>query len=165
MTHVMSYVILLAAAIGACAAVLEGLLERRTSSRWIWLTSLVATMGVTVLAMCWPGATASQAAQSPALLLGELSSSSLPVTRGNAPMDLVTVTDAILPLAWLLGSAGLLVMIALGQHRLRRVRVRAQQTELARHPALLTDTIGPAVAGLRIGSFSVAEEACHCPPT
>jgi beta-lactamase regulating signal transducer with metallopeptidase domain len=149
MTHVMSYVILLAAAIGACAAVLEGLLERRTSSRWIWLTSLVATMGVTVLAMCWPGATASQAAQSPALLLGELSSSSLPVTRGNAPMDLVTVTDAILPLAWLLGSAGLLVMIALGQHRLRRVRVRAQQTELAGHPALLTDTIGPAVAGLR----------------
>ena len=151
MTLVMSYVILLAAAVGACAAALDGLLERSTSRRWIWLSSLIAATGATALAMSLPASNAARESspQSLAHLLSELPQPSLSVTPHRTPIDLVAVTDVILPPAWLVSSAGLLIMIAFGQHRLRRVRVDAQHSTVAGQSALLTDTLGPAVAGLR----------------
>ena len=155
MTLVMSYVILLAAVIGACGAALEGALERKTPRRWIWLSSLAATLVVTALAMVWPMEVSDPGVGRPidssALVLSEQQATSLTAMSPAAAADItvLTVADTFLPYAWLLSSAGLLLAIVFGQRRLRRERLRAQPTELAGQPALVSETIGPAVAGLR----------------
>ena len=153
MTLVMAYAILLAAAIGACGVALEGMLERKTPRRWIWLSSLVLSLAATVVAMVWPVAVpdsrVSGVVESSTLVLSERTTSSLPATSREPSLDVLSAADALLPIAWMLTSAGLLLAIAFGQRRLRRERLRAQPAELVGHPALLTEAIGPAVAGLR----------------
>ena len=152
MTHFMSYVVLLAAAIGACGVVLEATLERSLPRRWIWLSCLVATLAATGLAMVWP-ASASESVVTRSLasstLLGEPTTSLLRATPAGSSFDVLAVADAVLPFAWLLSSVGLLLMIVIGAGRLRRERSRARPTALAGHPVLVSESIGPAVAGLR----------------
>lgn len=153
MTLVMSYVILLAAAIGACGAALDGMLAHKTPRRWIWLSSLALTLAATVVAMIWPVAVPDSAVSgvigSSTLVLSEPTTSSVSTSPTDHSLDILSAADAMLPFAWLLTSAGLLLAIAFGQRRLRRERLGAHATELAGHPVLITGAIGPAVAGLR----------------
>ena len=106
MTLVMSYVILLAAVIGACGAALEGALERKTPRRWIWLSSLAATLVVTALAMVWPMEVSDPGVGRPidssALVLSEQQATSLTAMSPAAAADItvLTVADTFLPYAW-----------------------------------------------------------------
>ena len=46
-------------------------------------------------------------------------------------------------------SAGLLIAIGFGRRKLNRERIRAERAQLAGHGVLVTDNVGPAVAGIR----------------
>jgi TonB family protein len=155
MTLVMAYVILIAASIGACAAVAEMVARSRgVPARWIWVTALVIVAGATVAAMTVPRPapdvvpvremSAGLVPPPGGALVAR--SSSAPVVSSDA---VLRVTDTVLPPAWLMATTALLVAIAFGRHLLRRERQRSRPAALVGHDVLLTDQAGPAVAGLR----------------
>ena len=61
----------------------------------------------------------------------------------------VSAGDALLPLAWGMASVLLLTLLALAHRRLSGERRRARPVRLQGHSVLVTDRLGPAVAGLR----------------
>lgn len=153
MTLVMAYLVLVAATIGACAVVAEtGARSRGFPTRWIWISALSIVFVATILVITVPRPSAEVAVVSPAeaavqfpgSVAGELRKAPLPA--GDAVLRL---TDAVLPPLWFLASVALLAAIAIGRRRLRRERRNAQATQLVGHSVLLTEQVGPAVAGIR----------------
>jgi beta-lactamase regulating signal transducer with metallopeptidase domain len=155
MTAVMAYVILIAAGVSACAFLGETLLRSRAKpGRWVWVAALLLTAVATILAIIVPRP--SNARDGNQLLVIE----SVPIRTDQvvapSPDDrhfgvnaLFGIADVVLPPAWLALSAGLLVAIAFGRRKLNRERIRAERAQLAGHGVLVTDNVGPAVAGIR----------------
>jgi TonB family protein len=153
MTLVMAYVVLIAAGISATALVAEAVVRGRGgATRWIWVASLFIVLVATLYAMIAP--LAPKVYREPAIMAGA-------VTEGPAVAGVTTITstppaarilgvgDAALPLAWMLASTVLLLALGAGRRRYRRERATARPMRLGGHEVLLTQDIGPAVAGVR----------------
>ena len=153
MTLVMAYVVLISAGIGACAFVVELALRTRVAvGRWVWVGALVAVVGATVFAVVapLPVSEATSVARE-ALNVDGLTLEPANVLAAAAPTRaqyILSLGDAVLPVAWPLGSLLLLLVIAYGQRRLVRERRTASPLQLNGRDVLLTENLGPAVAGL-----------------
>ncbi len=155
MTAVMAYVILIAAGVGASAFLVETVLRSRArAGRWVWVGALSLTAIATILAMVVPRPSIERDANE-LLVLASVAirteqvvapSSGVPRFDVNTFFD---AADVVLPVAWLVLSAGLLITIGIGRRKLDRERTRAERAELAGHGVLVTDNVGPAVAGIR----------------
>lgn len=149
MTLVMAYVVLVTAALAAVAALADQVARwRRMAGRWIWLVAMLLVVPVTVFVMVMPN---------PGVPLWEMvpvpadpaTAQAGPVaTVGFDAASLVRLADTALIGAWLIGSAVLLLVIGVGQWRLSRERRRASPQDVHGHRVLLTDDLGPAVAGV-----------------
>src|SRR5688500_9234372 len=155
MTLVMAYVTLIAAGVGACAFVVETIARSRgKAGRWVWTGALALTALATILAMVVPRPAVEREANV-LLDMSLVSSGAAPIVGAPAQPQRVSVevlfglADVILPVAWLVASAGLVMAIGYGRRRLHRERLRARRAELAGHGVLVTDDVGPAVAGIR----------------
>lgn len=151
MTHFMAYVTLLSAGIAMSAAAVELVTRpRRLPTRWIWLASLVAVIGVVVFATFVPIRSASTVAQQPDLRGRMGAGIPLPVTeRSVARPALIELADIALPVVWISVTTLLVLAIAYGQRRLAGERQRSEPHELNGRAVLVTENLGPAVAGIR----------------
>lgn len=150
MILVMAYAALLSACLAAAAAALEPICRAlRASTRWVWVwglgLSLVATGGVMFLPS------------------REVPERTAPVEVVTAPVSMVE-RDAgsdrfadpmwqrvgvAASLVWAGSSLLLLIGLAGGAWRLARERRAAGRSHVQGHFVLLTDGVGPAVAGVR----------------
>jgi TonB family protein len=153
MTLVMAYVILIAAGISASAVVVEAIVRGRGfATRWVWVGALGLTTAATLFAMIVPNGT-------PVVDAAVIREPSQPQVApristldSGAVADLTPLlgrTDMALPVAWLLATSVLLIALGAGQQRYRRERARAKAARVAGHDVLLTEHVGPAVAGVR----------------
>ena len=154
MTLVMAYVVLISACAGACAVVLEAVMRSRAlGGRLAWLSALGVTLLVTAVAMFLPRNSGTAALVPDVSIAGTAAIAAPgkePIRPSTAtPGILVAGSDAVLPPAWMLATVILLMAIGVGQRRLRRERMKSSAAELLGHPVLLTESTGPAVAGIR----------------
>ncbi|HEX6316569.1 MAG TPA: TonB family protein [Gemmatimonadaceae bacterium] len=153
MTLVMAYVILIAAGISATAVAVEAVLRGQgRATRWVWVAALGLVAVATVYAMVAP--LASPVDAGPPITARAIVPVPATTTIAEPPPArrvalLLGVGDAILPAAWLLVSAALLVALGAGRRRYRRERAQARVERVGGHEVLLTHDIGPAVAGVR----------------
>jgi TonB family protein len=150
MTLAIAYAILVSAAMASLAAVVDLVLRsRQVASRWTWMLALMLAVPLTAFVMLAPeGVEVTQTA-------GQIheTASTVPAapftavaTPGEAPY--LAVADLVLTWAWMAASLLLLLAIGLGQWHLVRARRRAHPGRVRGHPVLLTEDIGPAVAGI-----------------
>ena len=156
MTLVMAYVILIAAGVAACAVVLEAFLRGRgAGARWVWVVAMGFTIAATLFAMVAPRSIeevpVERAIIASNLLMPSVgavpfisSSSSVPTAE-----RLIEGADLLLPAAWLVATLLLLVALGVGQRRFRMERRAAREAKVGGHAVLLTEDLGPAVAGVR----------------
>jgi TonB family protein len=153
MTLVMAYVILIAAGISASAVMVEALVRGRgRATRWVWVATLGLVTVATLFAMVVPltppvNEEPPISARVTAHLPATTTIAGVPAGSGAAV--LLEVGDTVLPLIWLLASAVLVVALGAGRQRYRRERAKAKAGCVGGHEVLLTDDIGPAVAGIR----------------
>lgn len=148
MTQVMAYAILWSAAIAGVAAVLDLVARwRRVPRRWIWTTAIAGIVPLVMVVMTVPRATPVPAAS-------PVAAESAPPVSVDPVLDpddsagaLLARLDTSLAIGWLVLSAALLVTLVGGQWRLRHAARRAHRGEILGHGVLLTDDLGPAVAG------------------
>ena len=151
MTHFMAYVTLLSAAIGAAVIVSELVLRTRTgSTRWLWVGALGAVWLIAGVATFAPVASETAGRElRPVNVDGVAASPITVVVDAEARTDAVLrITDALLPTAWAMASAILLIAILFGQRRLARERRASNPVTVQGREVLLTESVGPAVAGL-----------------
>jgi TonB family protein len=150
MTLIMAYTVLLCGALAAVAALGELLVRsRRLAGRWVWVISMSLVLPVTGFVMLAPAAPEPQSnAGSPVLPpLGDAGSVvGVAVTPAKSYLEL---SDVALTMGWVGASALLFLVIAVGQWRLARARRQARPGRLHGHHVMLTDDLGPAVAGVR----------------
>jgi beta-lactamase regulating signal transducer with metallopeptidase domain len=153
MTLVMAYVILIAAGISASAVVVEAIVRGRGfATRWVWVGALGLTTAATMFAMIVPKRTQaveasviSEPTEAPVLpVMSTLESARVPDLT-----PIIGKADLALPVAWLLATSVLLIALGAGQQRYRRERARAKAARVGGHEVLLTEDVGPAVAGVR----------------
>ena len=156
MTLVMAYVILIAAGVAACAVVLEAFLRGRgTGARWVWVLAMGFTIAATLFAMVAPRSTEEVAVEHQTLASNLLtpSAAALPLVSSlssvSATERLIEGADLLLPAAWLAATLLLLVALGVGQRRFRMERRAAREANVGGHAVLLTENLGPAVAGVR----------------
>jgi beta-lactamase regulating signal transducer with metallopeptidase domain len=154
MTLLMAYLTLIAAGIGACAFLTEIIARSRgKAGRWVWVGALAFTVVATVLAMVVPRPVENTSGGVRVLVMAALDQEEVaPASAAQPGLDttrLFEVADLVLPLLWLAASAVLLIAIVFGRRRLHFERVRAQRAQVAGHPVLVTESVGPAVAGIR----------------
>ena len=152
MTHFMAYVILLSAGIGACALAAEFLLRARIgATRWVWVVALGCVLLVTGVVTVTPA---------PVIAVPDPTASALVVDGITAPpitivvdeleaSAIVQAADATLPIAWGVASLVLLGAIVFGQRRVASARRSAKSLSVNGRDVLLTEDLGPAVAGIR----------------
>lgn len=149
MTHLMAYLVLVSAGIGACAMVAELALRTRIAAgRWVWIGALAAVVAATAFVLFAPlpavrevrVSTPGQGADGSAAL-------AMPVEM-EPSATMLELADAVLPATWMIASVILLLAIAYGQRRLASERRRSSLVRLNGHDVLLTDGLGPAVAGI-----------------
>lgn len=149
MTLVMAYVILIAAGISATAVLIEALVRARgVATRWVWVGALGLTTLATVFVMVVPKpATVFEA---PVVETPIIASSNVAATPATPDVDLLlNSADLALPVVWGVASILLVVALGVGQRRYRRERSRAKAARVGGHDVLLTEDVGPAVAGVR----------------
>lgn len=148
MTQVMAYAILWSAAIAGVATVLDLVARwRGVPRRWIWTTAIAGIVPLVMVVMTVPRATPVPAA-SPAAAESAPPVSVDPVfDPDDSAGALLARLDTSLAIGWLVLSAALLVTLVGGQWRLRHAARRAHRGEILGHGVLLTDDLGPAVAG------------------
>lgn len=156
MTLVMAYVALIAAGVAATAVVLEAVLRGRSiGTRGVWVTAMGFTIVATLFAMVAP-----QPVMEVVIDRAVTTSNLLTLQAGPAPLmaagpaavaadKVLAVSDSLLPAAWLVSSLVLLVALVIGQRRFRLERSAARSVIVAGHDVLLTENLGPAVAGVR----------------
>jgi len=150
MTLVMAYTILLSATLAAGATLAELFVRsRRMASRWIWLVAMVLLIPVTGFVMLAPAAiesrsTSGVSASLPSIVPGPVAS--VPAATSRSYLEL---TDVALTVLWAGASVLVFLAIGAGRWRLARARRRARPGRMHGHPVLLTDDLGPAVAGVR----------------
>jgi beta-lactamase regulating signal transducer with metallopeptidase domain len=156
MTLVMAYVILISAVCGAGAVLLEAVAVRRgAGTRWVWIVAMVCVIAATVFGMVAPRPAESEISSRELVTssLMTLSSTITPlptsVRSPSAAETAIRLTDSVLPVVWLLSTIVLLVALAIGQRRFRLERTKAREANIGGHDVLLTEHLGPAVAGIR----------------
>jgi beta-lactamase regulating signal transducer with metallopeptidase domain len=158
MTLVMAYVILISAGIGAAAVVFEGVTRGRSAggARWVWVAALMGTIVATLFAVIAPRTVvvemveSRERATSNVLATSSVRVPSIAPARSVSAADVsLAAADAILPFAWLAVTLALLSALALGRRRFRVERRNARKAIIAGHEVLLTEHLGPAVAGVR----------------
>ena len=151
MTHFMAYVVLLSAGISACAVVAELVLRSRVSgTRWVWLTALSAILLAAVIATVAPPPVeiAPSIIPSRPLIVDGITAPPVTVTVERVDSrSIVEIADSVLPVAWVVASVLLLFAILLGQRSLTIARRSAAPRSVNGHDVLLTEDLGPAVAG------------------
>jgi BlaR1 peptidase M56 len=151
----MVYGLAIGGAVLLAAVAVEGeLRSRRRPTRFVWLAALAATVCTTALvvrpervpvdAEVRTGPSADGAV--PGWSFGAVAVLSEPTVIGRVGSSLRRL-DRPLLLAWLAGSATVVVLLGGSMVRLSRRRARWQRTRLAGVPVLVTDGIGPAVVG------------------
>lgn len=153
MTLVMAYVILISAAVASVAVVGEMIMRSRAASgRWTWLGALVTVAVMTLGAMVLPVPVVEhglgESGPPPVLAGAPVSAQPSGVTVQPVPA-LIARADRVMPIAWLCASLALLVAIMIGQRWLARERRRWRQASVNGRDVLVTDQLGPAVAGVR----------------
>lgn len=151
MTHFMAYVVLLSAGIAMSAAAVELVMRpRRVPTRWIWLAALVAVVGVIAFATFVPLASSLTVAQQQETRGTVGAGVPLPmIERSVAAPALIELADVALPIAWISVTTLLVLAIAYGQRRLAGERQRSKPHRLNGQAVLVTENLGPAVAGIR----------------
>lgn len=152
MTYFMAYVVLISAGVAAAAVVIERVSRTRMAiGRWVWMGALGAVVLATSFAVLVPlPASGERRSSAPATRIDGLTSSIRQVvaTGPARPTQILAVLEAVLPVAWPLASLALLLAIAYGQRRLARERGRSSRLHLNGRDVLLTENLGPAVAGI-----------------
>jgi len=151
MTHFMAYLILISAGIGACAVVVELASRTRVAvGRWVWMGALVAIVLVTLYVVVVPSPVRETVGAGDATSVDGMTP--LPIREVPAPpaqkQPILAAADTVLPMAWSLASLLLLLAIGYGQRRLASERRRSSSLKLNGHDVLLTENLGPAVAGI-----------------
>lgn len=150
MTLVMAYCVLLSAAVAASAALVDQVFRaRQLASRWLWMMALLSLVPLTVAVMVTP--LAAPTVELTALLR------EVPVTAlgagAAAPVQSVrswlALTDTALTITWISASLLLIGAIIIGRWRVTREKARARRGQVQGHDVLLTNDLGPAVAGVR----------------
>lgn len=157
MTLVMAWVLLASAAVAAGVLVAETVLRvRGRATRGLWGLGLCAIGTVTAFALFAPVATDTSPSSAPPIVETPLALTAVTagttswLDRASAWMRVaVGVGDGILPAAWALTSSLLFTLLVLSHVRLSGERRRARPTRLQGHRVLLTERLGPAVAGFR----------------
>jgi TonB family protein len=149
MTHVMAYLVLVSAGIGACVVVTELALRTRIAAgRWVWIGALSAVVVATLFVLFGPSPGVRQVGPSGRLVQGaDAVTAGMPVATEPAT-TVVKLADAVLPATWMFASVILLLAMAYGQRRLASERRRSSPVRLNGHEVLLTENLGPAVAGI-----------------
>lgn len=149
MTHFMAYLVLVSAGIGACAVVAElALRTRRAAGRWVWIGALAAVVVAIVFVLFAPLSPVREVRVStPGQGTDGIAALATPVEMAPTA-TLLELADAVLPATWMIASVILLLAIAYGQRRLASERRRSSPVRLNGHDVLLTDSLGPAVAGI-----------------
>lgn len=149
MILVMAYAALLSACFAAAAAALEPICRAlRAPTRWAWVWALALTLVATGAVMLLPSeapeevVVATAAAEVSLVAAGP---SAPAAVLGHAGWERAGFAAAVI---W--GAASLLLLLALvaGAWRLRRERRQAGRSHVQGHFVLLTDGVGPAVAGV-----------------
>ena len=149
MTLVMAYCVLVSAAVAAIATIGDHLLRsRRIASRGLWLAALVLVVPVIGFAMLAPRAVEPSALTSGVLELPLVSSSGAVAENGPA-VSWLAVSDVVLTTVWIAASLLLFAAMLFGRWRVAREKSRARASRVQGHEVLLTDDLGPAVAGVR----------------
>ena len=155
MTLVMAYVILISAVFGAGAVLLEAVaLRRGVGTRWVWVLAMACTIAATLFAMVAPRQAVVEIATHEDVKIGLLTLSattslSSSVQSADAAETAIAVADSVLPVAWVITTLVLLAALAIGQRRFRLERRNARKANIGGHDVLLTEHLGPAVAGVR----------------
>jgi TonB family protein len=151
MTHFMAYVILLSAGIAACALLVDLVMLSRTSNtRWVWASSLMAVLVLAGFATFAPLPERRETPVNRTLAIDGVKALPAPVAARREPRAdaILRMADGVLPALWLVSSLFLLVAIAYGQRRLTIERTKSPRAQVSGHQVLLTDNVGPAVAGV-----------------
>ena len=130
---------------------------RRKSARWVWVITLLASLGlpfaISAVSIQWPSLSAATApATSTAVPLRQITNTALSPTlwidvAGGHALNQAPQVDRGLKVFWGLGSAGFLLFLLAGGLKIRRERRSWQKTDVAGYPVLVADDIGPAVVG------------------
>jgi beta-lactamase regulating signal transducer with metallopeptidase domain len=147
MIAIMAYVALLSACLAAAAVASESVCRAlRLPTRWSWAAGLALSLGLTVVVMLAP------------LPVGELPAT-LTTAASSAAIEIREVREPVIPPAvwqqaglaatvvWVGASVVLLGLLAAGAATLMRERRVAGRSVVHGHEVLLTDGVGPAVAG------------------
>ena len=151
MTYFMAYVILLSAAVAACAMLVDVVMRSRTSNaRWVWLSSLVAVLVLAGFAAFAPVPVERATTVPRTLVISGVNALPAPAAARQVPRTdaILYMADSVLPGLWLISSLFLLLAIAYGQRRLTIERTKSPRARVSGHEVLLTDNVGPAVAGV-----------------
>lgn len=150
MTLAIAYAILVSAALASAAAVAELLLRALNKPvRWSWAGALALVIPVTGWVMLAPRA---YEAPMPAATMVPLTEgpvqAAVAQASGPAFATWLDTSDKVLGWMWLGATLLLLLAIAAGQSQLVRARRRARPDRVHGHRVLITEDLGPAVAGL-----------------
>ncbi|HZI27350.1 MAG TPA: M56 family metallopeptidase [Gemmatimonadaceae bacterium] len=151
MTYFMAYVILLSAAVAACAMLVDVVMRSRTSNaRWVWLSSLMAVLVLAGFAAFAPVPVERATTVPRTLVISGVNALPAPAAARQVPRTdaILYMADSVLPGLWLISSLFLLLAIAYGQRRLTIERTKSPRARVSGHEVLLTDNVGPAVAGV-----------------
>jgi TonB family protein len=153
----MAYAILVSAALAGVAALGDSLARRRhLPSRFLWVSAIALVLPMTAYVMLVPRAVQPVTRLAPSPAEGTvLASSSAPAVEQAASW--LPLADSMLSAAWGAATLLLLILLGIGQWRVARTRRTARRGTVLGHAVLLTDDVGPAVAG-------VAEPVVLVPP-
>jgi beta-lactamase regulating signal transducer with metallopeptidase domain len=141
----MAYSVLIGACAAACAGAARALLSHRmVATRWWWCAALLVTISASTLSMVMPKGAAGVSGvgrTAPAAIATEPRGAS--VASVPAGMSLTVAIAA----AWAATSGVLIGLLCMGMIDIARHQRRAQPMTVQGAPVLLTDDVGPAVAG------------------
>ena len=136
----MTYTVLLGICSVTAALALEPLARTRGwTPRWIWVTSLVASLLVPVAVAMRPTSESRDGLQ----VLAEVTAAGR--LRMPTPADGRWNLDTMLLVVWCTGSLAMLAALGGGLLQLHRIRRRSRRAVVAGEAVVLTDDIGPGV--------------------
>ena len=141
----MAYSVLIGVCAAICAGAARALLRHRIAAgRWWWCAALLVTVTASMLSMVMPKEAAGVSE------VGRTAASASAIVPGGASVtdaaSRVTLAFAIAAV-WAATSGVLLGLLGVGMIDIARHKRRAQPMTVQGAPVLVTDDVGPAVAG------------------